>query len=1083
MKRLLAVLFFLTVVLVSKAAFALDMEYYTYGGFEQIVGAFSKMALIFSDSGFGAAVFVAMVVGILFGGIALVMRAVGGRFSTLSWGVPLMAGYLVYAAMIVPQGTLWIYDPVANRNQAVGGIPDGIVFIAGAMNEIERFVVNTIYTTSTDPMSYQNMAGGRGFNLMYDIAQAGGIPIDADIAASLKQYTNDCVLFELQRPGTTLTVNGLATSTDFTTQFALAASPAVYTVEYPGDTTASCKDAWNVLLAKLTNVATFTSAVSAACANAGYDASNAQELAQCNDTLAGVVNTLAGGTSYATSDVFKQMLIGQTMNDVLLDNSPSLAMTVLASRNTGSSLMGAGMAANEWLPVFKAVMTAVAITLIPFLVIFLPTPLAKKALYLICGLFVYITAWGVIDAIIHSMAMEYAMTTLSGIITQGQLGMLSLNFFSTGPAQVLAVMGGMRWGGMMLAGAVSAAFVGAGGSVLGQMAASTIGTAQHAGGSAGMTVGTPEGLARQLSSTETAPVTIANAAKYRYSDRVNAGMAQKFGATESGMELVDTFGVGGAAGVYRQMNTGKAVRFGAGGAAAENMGLPAAYSANTFGAGAQLDEASNLQTMFGNNAQSLANTRTAPQQAFNDTAAARGMKPEDLALTVATKDVVANADTIMKYAQARGGISPHQAAGELGEIAASQNYVNAASYDKARGVTGEEGQIRTRTNENLNEAAKFAVLSKFAQGLGLAKDDNDFRSMYDYHKMHHGEDSLTLSNAGAVSVLNQHIKDMGYSTHFKAGDRIRMNFDDQGNLVSAFAVRGTSRQVDDITQVMKGYQGAYMNRTETDSFRYKGEDGMSYVGHAVQLGNGVTTFDGAVVGADGREYQGAAKFVNGEPVYTVFSGGKEGEVVEKYPVPTGRTGKDGKPVLGPDGKPETTTQWGVSTYRYSSDGKNLAILNSNTLSTAEVNKNGFATTVQSQGGVVLNEDAVKGQSVAENHTYKLDKKVDADVTVGSAWFNDRDLTSVSPKERKVLTGLAIADYTMQKASQGLSVYRSIRGLKGSGGKGPTGGGEGPTNIDISSWREYFNRLDKTPRPGSAAPAPPAPPPITLRPSP
>src|SRR5208283_395861 len=117
----------------------------------------------------------------------------------------------------------------------------------------------------------------------------------------------------------------------------------------------------------------------------------------------------------------------------------------------------------------------------------------------------------------------------------------SLNFFSTGPAQVLAVMGGMRWGGMVLAGAVSAAFVGVGGSVLGQMAASSTGIAQHAGSSAGMTMGTPEGLARQLSATEMAPVTIANAAKYRYADRVNAGMAQKFGTTESGMELVDTF--------------------------------------------------------------------------------------------------------------------------------------------------------------------------------------------------------------------------------------------------------------------------------------------------------------------------------------------------------------------------------------------------------------------------------------------------------------------------------------------------------------------------------------------------------------
>ncbi len=1084
MKRLLAVLSFLTISLASKAAFALDMEYYTYGGFEQIVGAFSKMALIFSDSGFGAAVFVAMVVGILFGGIALVMRAVGGRFSTLSWGVPLMAGYLVYAAMIVPQGTLYIYDPVANRNQAVGGIPDGIVFIAGAMNEIERFVVNTIYTTSTDPMSYQNMAGGRGFNLMYDMAQAGGIPMDADIAASLKQYTNDCVLFELQRPGTTLTVNGLATSTDFTTQFALAASPAVYTVEYPGDTTASCKDAWNVLLSKLTNATTFTNAVKAACANAGYDATNAQELAQCTDTLAGVVNTLAGGTSYATSDVFKQMLIGQTMNDVLLDASPSLAMSVLASRNTGSSLVGAGMAANEWLPVFKAVMTAVAITLIPFLVIFLPTPLAKKALYLICGLFVYITAWGVIDAIIHSMAMEYAMTTLSGIITQGQLGMLSLNFFSTGPAQVLAVMGGMRWGGMMLAGAVSAAFVGAGGSVLGQMAGSTIGTAQRAGSTAGMTMGTPEGLARQLSATETAPVTIANAAKYRYSDRVNAGMAQKFGTTESGMELVDTFGgAGGAAGVYRQMNTGKAVRFGAGGAAAENMGLPAAYSANTFGAGAQLGEASNLQTMFGNDAQSLANTRTAPQQAFNDTAAARGMKPEDLALTLATKDVVANADTIMKYAQARGGISPHQAAGELGEIAASQNYVNAASYDKARGVTGEVGQIRTRTNENLNEAAKFAVFSKFAQGLGIVKDDNDFKDMYDYQKMHHGEESLTLTNQGAVDTLNQRMKDMGYkNVHFQKGDRINMNFDQNGSIISAHATRGASRQVDDVTNVMKGYQGAYLNRTETDNFHYKGEDGMSYVGQAVHLGNGVTTFNGAVIGADGAQYQGAAKFVNGKPVYTAFSGGKEGEAVEKYLVPTGRTGKGGKLIMGPDGKPETTTQWGVSTYRYSPDGKNLAVLNSNTLSTAEVNKNGFVATIESQGGAVLNENAVKGQSVTDNHTYKLDEKVDADVSIGSAWFNNRDLTGVTTAERYGLIGAAALDYGTQKISQGASAFAAIRGK---GLKGKSGGdmGGGPTNMDSAEWKDYFSRLDKTPRPGSATPAPPASSPITLRPSP
>ena len=146
------------------------------------------------------------------------------------------------------------------------------------------------------------------------------------------------------------------------------------------------------------------------------------------------------------------------------------------------------------------------------------------------------------------------------------------------------------------------------------------------------------------------------------------------------------------------------------------------------------------------------------------------------------------------------------------------------SYDKARGVTGEEGQIRTRTNENLNEAAKFAVLSKFAQGLGIAKDDNDFKGMYDLHKQHHGEDSLTLSNPGAVSLLNQRMKDMGYSTRFKAGDRIRVNFDEQGNIESAFAVRGASRESSDITSEIKGYESNYLNVSrQTTGFR--GEHG------------------------------------------------------------------------------------------------------------------------------------------------------------------------------------------------------------------------------------------------------------------
>ena len=172
----------------------------------------------------------------------------------------------------------------------------------------------------------------------------------------------------------------------------------------------------------------------------------------------------------------------------------------------------------------------------------------------------------------------------------------------------------------------------------------------------------------------------------------------------------------------------------------------------------------------------------------------------------------------------------------------------------------------------------------------------------------------------------------------------------------------------------------------------------------------------------------------------------------------------------------------MSTYRYSSDGKNLAVLNSNTLSTAEVNKNGFAATIQSQGGAVLNEDAVKGQRVADNHTYKLDEKVDADVTIGSAFFNSRDLTGVTNTERMALITAAGFDYGTQKASQGLSLYGGIKGMRKGAGQLPTGASGAPTNAERDDWKIYYERLRKSASPGSAPPAMPASPRITLRPS-
>ena len=132
--------FFFTLLLVvlPARAFALDMEYHTYNGFDPILTAFQKIALIFGHNSFRGLFFSVVVAGILFGGLALYMKAfMGNRFSLGTWLTPLAVGVVLYLGLIIPTGNLIIYDDVLNRFQAVAGVPNGIVAVAGVTNLIE----------------------------------------------------------------------------------------------------------------------------------------------------------------------------------------------------------------------------------------------------------------------------------------------------------------------------------------------------------------------------------------------------------------------------------------------------------------------------------------------------------------------------------------------------------------------------------------------------------------------------------------------------------------------------------------------------------------------------------------------------------------------------------------------------------------------------------------------------------------------------------------------------------------------------------------------------------------------------------
>jgi hypothetical protein len=1006
-------------VLFSSEAYALDMEYYAYNGFDAIVPAFQKIALIFGDSGYAALLFCVLVVAFLFGALSMVVRGVGGRFSPTAWAAPVAIGFVIYAAMIVPKGTLHIYDPVKNRDQAVGGIPDGVVMVAGALNRIERAFVEMIYTAVT-PDSYQIQAGGVGFDMLYGLGSRGVMLSDKNVQASLRKYTEDCVMFELQRPGTTLTINAFASNNDFGALFSQAASPAIYTTYYDssGDSTMTCAQSWTNIQAQLSASGMFDESLKSRCAEAGFDPTNPAELTQCQDTLADTVNWLQGAT-YAAIDVHRQMLFGQTMNDVLTQASPDVAMAVLASRNTGSALVGTGVTANQWIPAVRAVITAVTIGLIPFLVIFIPTPLMSKAVLTMCGFFIWLTAWGVTDAIVHSFGMDFAKKALYEV-TQNQLGLTSLLNFSTEGLKALAVFGAIRWSGIMLATVITGMLVRVGGSVLGRLSAQVIATPMGQGQTAGSTVGTPEGLSREMNALEVAPATMANAHKFSFADRANVSSAERMGKTGYGVTGMDTFGgVEGFSETIAAGSMGRTVRFGNEGLAMRDGegGYKGATDLYNFKSTAGLNEMALTRDQYGNDPEALAQRKVAAEGAFIEMAKEKGMTPSELQSSMTTMDLAAAADFIDKYSSARG-IGFSQGARELGELSGSQRYVGASSFENARGVMGEGGMIFTDTNKHLNEAAKFEMSYQLAHGLGLTNDRSDFQGMYDLHKQHHGEDSLTLSDSGALSVLNKRMKGMGYSTQFKAGDQIRVNFDDQGNVVSAFATRGASRESSDITSEMRGYQSNYLNvRRQTTGFR--GEYGSRSVayGENTYVGTKEFTLPGGqkVLAYGNFQYDEKGKLVAGD-----FKYGQQGSGVSIRSYDTGKLDDAGNPIVD---KQVTFTE-----HKLDSRGI-FSVESSNSVGVRQYNKNGYNTTdyVNPATNQVLYSKSDQGQAVTDHDAYLRDHRKSAEVNSG-AIIVGKDLTTLSDNQQKFLSAMGGLDWSARTVSRSLGLAGGAKNL-------------------------------------------------------
>ena len=485
--RLLAVL----LVFWARSAWALDMEYYTYGGFDLMVQAFNLVALIFSDIDYKSLLPAFAILGLIMGAAGwLAGEFSGTKQMPLGWALKVAVGIVIYIGLFVPTGRVAIYDATLNKTQTIGGVPNGIVLVAGFLNKIERVVVQICDTAAGPASSYSGNAGGIGFDLLAGMNNAQ----DIYATMSMEEYMDKCVIFETMRPGTTIGFGDFTgNNTDFLTTLAQAVNPAVFTVYYeasnPGGSPITCTDAWNKLRPIFSAPGAYDNALNKTCSNAFLNGSDPAQLQACKQIIENTVN-YSTGSSYTYNTILKQSQLSKMLYHTFTGDAQHSA-ALQANRTVTSGGFGAGIAMSEWVPIIKSILNALAICLIPFLALLLPTPIVGKVLSAMVGFFVFLTVWGACDAVIHTAGMVYASNTFQKI-GPNNLGILAMAAMPSLGAKTLAMFGYIRSAGLMLAAVFTQLLIKFGGSALAHLAGGLMSSAGQGGQAAGKML-TPEG--------------------------------------------------------------------------------------------------------------------------------------------------------------------------------------------------------------------------------------------------------------------------------------------------------------------------------------------------------------------------------------------------------------------------------------------------------------------------------------------------------------------------------------------------------------------------------------------------------------
>lgn len=538
-------------------AWALETSFYTYDGFAETVDAFRLVALIFADPRYETLVIVIATAGIAMGAVLASVRGQG--MGLVAFGFQILVGIGLFAGMIATTGTVHVYDKVRNAYQPVGGVPNLLVLVAGTTNLIEHALVETIDDTTLDPNAKIEFgAGGHSFDLFFNAVAPRGPMTDIFLDATIKDYVRQC--YPVARVSAAYGVDDdrlFRTATNLPAAFAAMAGPStfstVYTAADKGGTTVSCEEAWQHISNRLSDPTLYDGYSRQICTRTGFDVSRPDQLNRCRSQI-GELGTMMMGTPLSLQAFFSHVLLGNSVGDVLFEDSPASAARVMANRAVLSNGLATISVANEWLPTIRAVVFGILLFMVPVALLFILTPINLRVASFTLGFFVFVALWGVIDAGIYQLTLGRAMEALAEMRSNS----VAANAWLLAPSsaqKALAVFGSFRTAAAGLAGALVFTVFRFSGNVFTSFTSGSLdiqGQASAAAAPLATSEGYTSALEAQASATGTTARRGASSSFGDFGERSAFGANRSFGAAgvilgegNSGMPGVPAFGMGG----------------------------------------------------------------------------------------------------------------------------------------------------------------------------------------------------------------------------------------------------------------------------------------------------------------------------------------------------------------------------------------------------------------------------------------------------------------------------------------------------------------------------------------------------------